>query len=409
MKSERYRVQKKKILLLGASPAQIPPILYAKERGYHVITCDNIPSNAGHEYADESFDVSTTNKEGVLRLASEKIVDAVVAYASDPAAPTAAYVGNKMSLVSNPYDSVCTLVDKSRYRKFLRDHDFNFPKFIHAKTAEDASLRINDLEFPLMVKPADSSGSKGVTRIASPGDLASAFDYAIGFSKSKIVVIEEHLQREGPQIAGDAFIVGGRIAFHALANEHFNENCNPFVPIGESFPSTVDPSVQSKVIQEIDRLIHLLEMRSGAINIDAIIDRNGEVYLMEIGPRNGGNLIPEVIRYCTGVDLIAYTIESALGRDCSGLKHTTPMGCFSSYIIHSEGEGIFEELLIENLLQDKIVEMNLHVEPGRKVHPFNGSQFGLGSMILRFDSMGEMLRTMKDLPQIVRVKLEGMP
>ena len=150
-------------------------------------------------------------------------------------------------------------------------------------------------------------------------------------------------------------------------------------------------------------------MRSGAINIDAIIDRNGEVYLMEIGPRNGGNLIPEVIRYCTDVDLVAYTIESALGRDCSGLKHTTPTGYFSSYIIHSEGEGIFEELLIENLLRDKIVEMNVHVEPGWKVHPFNGSQFGLGSMILRFDSMGEMLRTMKDLPQFVRVKLEGMP
>lgn len=398
-------MQRKKILLLGASPIQIPPILYAKNHGYHVITCDNIPTNPGHQYAHETFNISTTDEEAVLTLATEQNIDAVVAYASDPSAPTAAYVGNKLGLTSNPYESVCILVDKTRYREFLRKHDFNVPQFIHAACLEKALIQIDTLSFPLMVKPADSSGSKGVRKINSVTELPTAFAYALEFSRSNLVIIEEHIQRKGYQIAGDAFVVDGKIAFHCLANEHFNEACNLHVPIGESFPSIINPSIQDRIIKEINRLLSLLNMNSGAINIDAIVDQHDSIYLMEIGPRNGGNLIPEVIRHSTNIDLIAYTIKSALGEDCSALKAIASKGYFASYIIHSEHEGIFNELSIDEFLRDKIINMELHVKEQQSVYPFNGSQFGLGAMTLTFNSMQEMLETMHRLPKLVNVIL----
>lgn len=89
-------------------------MLYAKNQGHQVITCDYLPSNPGHEYADKYYNVSTTDYDAVLNIASKEKVDGIVAYASDPAAPTQAYVSNKLDLPSNPYESVMILVSKER-------------------------------------------------------------------------------------------------------------------------------------------------------------------------------------------------------------------------------------------------------------------------------------------------------
>lgn len=117
----------KRILFLGAAPSQIPPIEYAKSQGYYVITCDYLPENLGHKLADEYHNVSTTDKEAVLALAEKLHIDGIVAYASDPAAPTAAYVAEKMGLAGNPYTAVLTLARKDLFRAFLKEHNFNVP------------------------------------------------------------------------------------------------------------------------------------------------------------------------------------------------------------------------------------------------------------------------------------------
>ena len=92
----------KRILFLGGAPTQVPPIEYALKQGYYVITCDYLPDNPGHKLAHEYHNVSTTDKEDVLRLANSLGIDGIVAYASDPAAPTAAYVAEQLELPGNP-------------------------------------------------------------------------------------------------------------------------------------------------------------------------------------------------------------------------------------------------------------------------------------------------------------------
>ena len=92
--------------MLGASHFQIPAIKYAKEAGYKVITADYLPNNPGHKYSDKYYNVSTIDKESVLKLACELNIDGILSYASDPGAPTAAYVAEKLNLPGNPYKSV---------------------------------------------------------------------------------------------------------------------------------------------------------------------------------------------------------------------------------------------------------------------------------------------------------------
>ena len=160
-------MKQKKILLLGGSQQQIPSIKKAKELGFYTVTCDYLPENPGHKFADEYYNVSTTDKEAVLSLAKKLQIDGIVAYASDPAAPTAAYVAEKMGLPGNPYESVKILTEKDLFRDFLHNHGLNCPKAHGYTSCEEAAKDIEQFQFPVMVKPVDSSGSKGVVKILS--------------------------------------------------------------------------------------------------------------------------------------------------------------------------------------------------------------------------------------------------
>ena len=157
--------------MLGGSIYQTYAIKAAREMGYYVITCDYLPDNPGHQYAHEYHNVSTTDKKAVLELARKLKVDGVVAYASDPAAPTAAYVCEKLGLPTSPYKSVEILSKKHLFRQYLAEHGFNVPKAKSYKTLGEAEADIDNFRLPVMVKPVDSSGSKGINKLTEKSQL----------------------------------------------------------------------------------------------------------------------------------------------------------------------------------------------------------------------------------------------
>ncbi|MBN4046861.1 ATP-grasp domain-containing protein, partial [bacterium AH-315-P07] len=303
----------KRIMFLGGGRLQIAPILYAKNQGHYVITCDYLPENPGHQYADEYHNLSTIDKDAVLALSTTLKIDGIVAYASDVAAPTQAYVGNKLGLPSNPYEAVQTLVQKDLFREFMHKNKFHIPVSGCFDDLEPMQEFFDSLKKPVIVKPVDSSGSKGVIKIYEKEELPAAFEYAIRYSIRKRVVIEEFFVRDGYQVAGDGFIVDGTLVFRGWANEHFDKLCNPLVPIGESFPSIMPQKTLENAHAETQRMLELLGMKMGALNFDFHYDKSGNFSFLELGPRNGGNLIPETIQHSTGVDLVKYTVDSALG------------------------------------------------------------------------------------------------
>ncbi|MEL7297418.1 MAG: ATP-grasp domain-containing protein [Pseudomonadota bacterium] len=394
---------KKKILFLGGSKFQLPPIKYAKSQGHHVITCDYLPDNPGHKFADEFYDVSTTDFDAVLALAKKCQIDGIVAYASDPAAPTQAYVGNALGLPSNPFEAVEILARKDLFREFLTKHDFLTPKSNAFYQLDEAKPWFETLSKPVIVKPVDSSGSKGVSKINAIEELPQAFDEALNFSREKKVVVEEFFERVGYQVAGDGFVVDGQLKFWCWANEHFDGKLNNLVPIGESFPSIISEATAQQAFEETQRLLTLLGMRHGALNFDFHYNEDGDFSFLELGPRNGGNLIPEVVKYATGVDLVKYTVDSALGLDCSDLTMTPTKGFYSSYMLHALEDGVVDHIWYSDEIRDNIIEESIFIEPGDEVKTFSGSNHTLGTMIMRFDSSEEMLRKMDNMEDYLRV------
>ncbi len=398
----------KRILLLGGSTQQIPAIEYANKMGYYTLLCDYLPDNPGKKYADKFYCVSTTDKDAVLKVAEKEKIDGIVAYASDPAAPTAAYVAEKLGLPTNPYNSVELLTNKDKYRLFLENNNFCTPKAKGYTSIEDAKKEIGFFKLPVIIKPVDSSGSKGVSKVETVNDLEQKLQYALSFSRRKKVIIEEFVEMHGYQIAGDGFSVNGKLIFRCFANDHFNsKGLNPFVPISASFPYNMPKRIHDKIHTEIQRLFDLLNLKTGAYNFDARIDKDENIYLMEIGPRNGGNFIPQVIKYATGVDMIEYTIKAAMGEDCNDIKISEPKGYWSYYAVHSLKSGILKEIKIkEEVKKNNIVESHMNYKIGDKVPAFVGANGSLGVLIMKFNSMEEMLDMMDNSEKWIEVIVE---
>lgn len=330
-------------------------------------------------------------------------IDAIVAYASDPAAPTAAYVAEQLGLPGNPYASVEILARKDLFRAFLKQHNFNVPRSASFYDKELARQWLMDIKLPAFIKPVDSSGSKGVTRLESLDDFDIAFAHALTFSREKKVVIEEQIVKASYQLAGDGFIVDGQLVFRCWADEHFDKLCNGLVPIGQSFPTSHANHLLDIAHQESQRLLTLLGMTMGALNFDFVFSQEGEFFFLELGPRNGGCQIPEVIRYSTQVDLIKYTVDAALGLDCSSLAMLPTQGYWSSYMIHALDNGSFESLWLSERAKQYIVELDLWVKPGDKVRAFSGSHDTLGCIILHYPTLDIMLEMIDNMEKDILV------
>ena len=392
--------------MLGGSIYQTYAIKEAVKQGHYVITCDYLPGNPGHKFAHEYHNVSTTDKEAVLALAKELKVDGIVAYASDPAAPTAAYVCEKLGLPTSPYKSVEILSKKHLFRKYLSDNGFNVPKASSYLTFEEAEKDLKNFKLPVMVKPVDSSGSKGVNKLTDPSQLKAFFDDALSYSRDKIVLIEEFIVKNGPQISGDAFSVDGKLVFHCLGNEFYSTKVDKdFAPLGECWPTVLPQAVIDTLADDLQRLISSLGMKSNAYNVEAIYGEDGKIYILELGARSGGSLIPQVTTYATGVDMVPYVIKAALGEDCSDLKMAPVKGYWSNYMAHSNKTGLYEGIEYQNEFGEKhLVDYVTDTKLGDPVHKYRDAQDCVGELILKYDSQEEMFDIIENMDFYFSVK-----
>lgn len=398
----------KKILLLGGSKQQIPAIDCAKKRGYYTILCDYLPDNPGQDYADKFYLESTTDKEAILKIAQKEKIDGIVAYASDPAAPTAAYVAEKLGLPTNPYKSVKILANKDLFRKFLKNNGFNCPNMIEANSYNELIEKIEKLKFPVIIKPVDSSGSKGITKLSNKENLNFYYEKALKFSREKKVIVEEVIEGLGFPLAGDGFSVNGKLIFYAFADDHFDYSAsNSLAPVAETYPYIQSKTLQNKIVNEIQRVFDLLNIKTGAYNFEVRVDKEENIYLMEIGPRNGGNGIPSITKYATGIDMIEYTIKAAMGENCNDLTMKEVEGYWSTYMVHSNKSGKLKEINIdEEYKRNNLIEFECTYNIGDEIPKFDGANGSLGTMLSKYSSYPEMMEKIYNFSKYVKIILE---
>lgn len=392
--------KKKKLMLLGGLRYLLPVIDAAHELGLHVITCDYLPDNIAHKYSDEYHNVSIIDKEAVLRLAQELQIDGIMSFAVDPGVVTAAYVQQEMGLPGCPYESVCILQDKARFRDFLREYGFNCPWSFGFSSVQEALAAAPQFSYPAIVKPTDSAGSKGVSRVESQEELPAAIKEAFSKSLGGHIIIEEFIEKSGDSFGSDSFAIDGKLVFNGYYDQWFDQECpNPYTPGAEIWPANIPDNAGTGLDCELQRLITLLGIRTSIFNIEARVGTDGKAYIMEVSPRGGGNRLAEVIRMGTGVDLIANSVRAAMGMPTEGITQKGFDGSWAIIALHAEQDGVFDHLEISPELRAHVVEESLLLKPGDMVRAFRGANDVIGHLIIRYDS--------RDFPRTVLARIKG--
>lgn len=389
----------KKIMLLGGSSQQVAAIEKAKELGCYTVLCDYLSDNPGRIVADKWYPLSTTDMEAVLKVAQDEQINAIVAYSSDPAAPTAAYVAKVMQLPGIPFETANAFCNKHLFRKYLRERGFNVPQCVEL-TRNSNATEIKDLRFPVIIKPTDSSGSKGVRVIHDSSQFFSALEFALKHSRNGILIAEEFIQRDHPDvIEAEVFVVNGEVKVWGLMNTIRDERLNPLLPAAYSYPLNISKNRVSLVKEEVSRLVKCSGVKYGAFNIEMIISSEEKLYFLDAGPRNGGNELPEFIGAIAGCDLVEATILSALGRydELSALNlDGEENGFWGMVVLHSDKAGAFEKVIFDQKAARYLQRISYFKEPGDFVGPFKISRDAIGLAFFQFDSFSERNEIMND-------------
>ena len=399
----------KKILLLGGSRYLLPVIKSAHELGLYVITCDYLPDNIAHKYSDEYVNVSIIDKEAVLEAAKKLEIDGIMSFATDPGVVTAAYVAEKLGLpYGGSYESVSILQDKGRFRRFLTEHNFNVP---HAKSYEKLEDALCDTDFftwPVIVKPVDSAGSKGVTRVDDKNELRKAIEYALDFSHCDQFIIEDFIEKKGCSSDTDSFSIDGKLVATTFSSQRFDvQSDNPYAPMAYSWPSTFSREHEDELTSEIQRLLTLLDMQSSIYNIETREGVDGKAYIMEVSPRGGGNRLAEMIRYASGVDMIKAAVQAAVGLPIDKVEQPQYDGCWAEYVLHSRVDGKFKELWIEpDFAAKNVIEVDLWVNKGEEIHSFTAANFAIGTVVMKFASQEELESKLSSMERYIKVIVE---
>jgi biotin carboxylase len=303
-------MNRKTLLVLAASLYQLDTIETAKRLGYRVLTTDNVPTNPGHALADKSFQVDTTDKDGVLDLARSERIDGIIACCTDVAVPTAAYVAEQLRLPGPSLVSANTLCDKPAFREFLCAHGFPSPE--HYRLGE--GFRPQDGLFDgrrWILKPDRSSGSKGIFVVGSESEFRVRFPETAKFSPSGAGILEEYI--EGAQGTCEGVLKDGRMALACITDRQTVDP--PYVATrGHRVPTTLPAHARERLLSTLGKLWGELGVTDGPFDCDFVATRE-EVYIIEMTPRIGGNSLAALLRKAADFDIVEYSVRQACGDD----------------------------------------------------------------------------------------------
>ncbi|WP_294375549.1 ATP-grasp domain-containing protein [uncultured Clostridium sp.] len=398
----------KKLMILGGARYALPVIDAAKKLGVYTITADYLPDNIAHKYSDEYVNVSIIDKDKTLEVAKKLNIDGIMSFACDPGVITAAYVAEKMELPNvGPYESVCILQNKGKFRKFLQENNFNVPTARSYTNVDDALDDVNLFHWPVIVKPTDSAGSKGVTKVDNPKNLESSINYALSYSHTNEFIIEDFIKQLGYSSDTDSFSVDGELKFVSFNCQRFDSKAkNPYTPAAYSWPSSMTSVHQKDLKEEIQRLIKLLNMKTSIYNIETREGTDGKAYIMELSPRGGGNRLAECIRYSTGVDIITNMVKYSVGLPIDEVEQQPYNGFWAEIILHSDKPGVFKEIYVSDEISKNIFELDVWVDENTNIGGFEAANEAIGTVILKFETQKHLEEVLNNQDKYIKVILK---
>lgn len=335
----------KKIAIIGASYLQLPLIEKAKEMGYETHVFAWKAGDVGEEAADFFYPISIREKEQILEECKNIGISGILSIASDLAMITVNYVAESMGLIGNSLSTTLITTNKYEMRKVLFENGDPVPQFMEVDKEYD--LFSNHMKYPLIIKPTDRSGSRGVSKVYDEEEVDNAIARARKESFEKKVIVEEFVQGKEYSIEGITF--KGKHTILAYT-EKFTTGEPHFIETGHMEPASIDDKIKRRIDGIVCHALSSLGIQYGASHSEIKIDKNGNITIIEIGARMGGDLIgSDLVMASTGIDYLRAVIDVSMG-DIPNLKPASKdIGTtYIKYILTEEDVREYEKIKKES-------------------------------------------------------------
>jgi biotin carboxylase len=389
----------RRLLVLGAGPAQLGLLAAARERGLFVIALDRDPAAPGFRYADRRAIISTEDEPGIERLAAAERVDGLIAPGIDWPVPIAARVAERLRL-PHPVEpgAAAITVSKLRQRERFAEHGVPQPRWqVVSEPAANLAGHV-----PCVVKAPDRQGQRGLTLVHSPDELPAAIAGALAESRSGLAIIEELV--EGPEVQVGAFSIGGRF-FPLTVTDRLTAEPPAFgVALTHVWPSEVDAAEAFRVAEAAAAAVGITD---GPTHLELRIGPEGP-QVMELAARLGGGHNAELCRAAVGVDLNSLALAVALGEPIAeGNLQAEPQvgGAVVRFLVPPEGvleevEGVEEARAVEG-----VQEVRIYREPGHVFGTFLRGADRAGAVLVTGSSREEALDRADEAARLIRFKV----
>ena len=396
----------KKILVIGAGFLQDFVIQKAKSMGYEVIAVDANPASIGFRHVDKYKVIDIVDEKACLSYAQKENIDGVLTAATDYGVLTASYIAEQMKLVGLKYEAAKTIKNKYQVHKCLFESKVDDAEQAYEVTGNtDLEILVEKLSFPVMVKPCDGSGSRGVSRVDEAAQFAEACQKSMVTSITHRAEIETFIF--GREYGAESLVVNGEV--HVLGIMRKWMTAPPYyAELGHAIPSGLDDGVEKKVIEFVKKAIIALGINSGSVNMDLLVTEDNKVYMVDIGARMGGNLIgSHVIPYGTGIDYMGNMIKIAAGEMVDLRPVTKPTAVATRLLAFRSGK-VAKLPDFKKIEQEYGVEIHHHLEVGQTIREYHTNLDGCGYIVAKADCVETAMANADKVLNLIQKEIFSM-
>lgn len=390
----------KTVLSIGAGPLQAPAIRKARALGFQVFAVDGNPRAVGAGDCDVFRAIDIKDQDACCRFAHEAGVDGVFTAATDVGVLTGAWIAEQLGLAGLRYATARRLKNKSSVRtRWAEAGVTNDFRFVEIDDLTKAVLLCRNVGFPLIVKPVDGSGSKGVRRVDRVEEVESAVSEALNHSQVRRAMAESFV--EGSEYGVESFVIGS--VPHVLAVMKKTMTKPPvYAELGHVCPSDLSPDIEMRLRAKVEQAIAALGIECGSVNMDVIVDRSGEVSIVDIGGRMGGNLIgSHIVPLSTGIDVLAAVVQAAVGQ--VPLLQPVHRRFIATRLLDFP-PGVILDIKDLKAIQARpeVRDVVLTVEPGSTVRPYVTNQDACGYVVVEGSSIVDAEQLAREVRDVVQ-------
>lgn len=372
---------KKKIMIIGAGLLQSYVIKKAKELGYITICIDGNPDAIGFKYCDYYKVINITDAEKSLNYAKKMKIDGVITAATDYGVLTTSYIAEKLGLRGNPY-AVCKIIrDKYKVRKILAENNIDsMPEYYEIENINEVDKIINSIKLPVIVKPCDGSGSRGIIKVDCKDNLKIACKKAMKESLSGRVLIEKFI--EGDEYGVESFVSNGKVYILCIMQKTMTKP-PIYAELGHCSFSGLGDKMEKEIEAKVVNAIRSLGIITGSVNMDLLITRDKKISIIDIGVRMGGNLIgSHIVPLSTGIDYMGNIIKESLGEPININRTIFDRIVATRVLTPTPGKVKYIKDISDIKNADDVADLVLKIDKNHTINRYRSNKDGCGYVVI---------------------------